>query len=440
MNIALIIPKSPVVVYPPLKEFAESGSTGFLISRRQGAALSLLVIDALTPKDNNVEFIDERYENINYDKQYDIVGITIHTANQARRAYEIGDKFIEKGVTVVMGGIHATVRPEEAKKHANTVVVGEAENTWPELLEDYKNNRLKSFYKQIKPIDLTKSPIPSYNLFEKYKEHYNVIYVQTTRGCPHDCNFCAATKIYGPKYRHKTIEQVVEEIELIKKVFDKVFINFADDNMFVNRRYAKELLKALIPLRVRFMSQTDVSIAYDDELLDLLPEAGCASVLIGFESVYKDAFKHIEGSRTWKEKYLDKYPEIISKIQKKGIGVLGAFMVGLDSDDLSIFQKLGDFIIKNHLMAVHITVLTPVPGTELRKKLEKENRILDTPWDNYTYLDVNFTPKNMTPEQLQEEVYKLWKRVYSKEVIVENNRYMKSIYKDIVSKEYEKEK
>jgi len=425
MKIAFINPKGKQVVNEKMKLFWEETSSQFLRHSLSGCSSALLVLAALTSKSHKIALIDENFEKIDFDKKYDLVAISMMT-QQACRAYEIADVFRSKGNKVVMGGIHATVLPDEAKKHADSVAIGEAEDIWNNIIEDAKNNSLKSFYVSERSVDLTKNPVPRYDLLKK--EHYNIIWIQTTRGCPRDCEFCAASKIFGLKLRHKTIKQVVREVKFIISLGKKFQISFADDNMLIDKKYAKSLLKALGPLNIRWFGQTDISIAEDDNFLKLLRDSGCAILFIGFESLTKNSLKFVDGN-SFKLKRLDKYSYYVNKIQSLGIGVLGSFVLGLDGDDLSAFNRTSDFIIKNHLYASQLTVLTPLPGTRLRERLEKENRLFaHDRWERYTFWDVNFIPKNMNPQELERGLLEVHRRIYSKKVLSGVAKYFKDVY------------
>lgn len=411
--------------YDPVKETAIDPMKFIYWS---GASLGLLIVAALTPSYFSIDFIDENYEQIKFDANYDLVGISAMT-QQAVRAYEIADEFRKRGTTVVIGGIHATVMSEEAKEHADAVIVGEAETLWPHLINDFIKGRLKPYYRSMEPIDLAQSPLPRYELLKKYD--YRMFWIQTTRGCPRDCEFCAASKVYGKNYRYKNIEQVIVEINFIKRLWKEPLINFADDNMFVNKAYSRELIKKLKEAGIRWAAQTDVSIAEDDGLLRLLRESGCTLLFIGFETL---SVKNQLDNHGFKQNRIKKYPEIIQKIQSYGIGVLGAFIIGLDEDDMSIVDDISSFIIDNRLYASHISILTPLPGTRLRERLLKENRILSNDWSRYALTNVNFIPKKMTPKELEQCLLKIYKRVYNKDVRSSVVRHFMGIYADLQNK------
>ncbi len=429
MKIALISPKGS---FMSKSNPAFYSSTNVLESFRNtwsGLGPGLLIIAALTPPSFDIEVIDENVETINFSNTYNLIAISFMT-QQATRAYQIADKFKEMNVKVVLGGIHATVLPEEAKRHADSVIIGEAEYLWPEFINDFKKNKIKPFYKSDKIVDLKDSPIPRYDLIKN--KNYKIIWIQTTRGCPHDCEFCAASKVFGFKYRKKSIEQVIEEVKLVQKIIgNNVRIVFGDDNFFVNESYSIAMLERLIPLKIRWGAQTDISIAKKDKILNLLYKSGCLQFFIGFESLSEQNLRGLD-KRGWKLKQLKNYSEYIRKIQSYGIGVMGAFILGLDHDDISVFKKLEDFIIKNYLADTQISILTPLPSTPLRNRLEKEKRILPTKWENYTGWDVNFIHKTLSKEQLENGVLNIYRNINDKKVYFEKMEYYKKIHRKLI--------
>jgi radical SAM superfamily enzyme YgiQ (UPF0313 family) len=345
---------------------------------------------------------------------------------QATRAYQISDIFRSKGVKVVMGGIHATLLPEEAKKHVDSVVIGEAEEIWTTVLEDFSKNEMRPFYRANRIFELTKMLTPRYELADTKK--YKAIWIQTSRGCPMDCEFCCASSVYGKKFRYKSIPQVLKELDgIINRWGRNVLISFADDNMFVNRKFTAELLRNIKKLNIRWFAQSDLSIGEDKKMLKLLRESGCAILFIGFESLNHKNLENINNNKR-KADYLNKYPKIIKEIQEFGIGVMGSFILGFDDDTPVVFNQLSDFIIENNIFASQISILTPLPGTKLRERLLSQGRILNTPWDNYTFANVNFIPKKMTAKELQEGYLSVYKSIYAPEIRLKKARYFKNIY------------
>jgi radical SAM superfamily enzyme YgiQ (UPF0313 family) len=378
---------------------------------RQAVNTALPIIASCAPPDAEVKIIDDRYEKINYTEDFDLIGITMMTC-QAVRGYEIADEFRKRGVKVAIGGIHATVLPEETKTHADIVFIGEAEVTFPQMIRDLEKNEPRPFYKAEKRIHLSQIPPPRYDLLSN-SGYYTMIWTQTSRGCPHDCEYCTITKVNGRKIRSKSIEQIVSEIECIKEHFGDYLIGFGDDNMLArsNRKAAKEILKALIPLKIRWYSFTDVTLAKDEELLDLAARSGCRVLIIGFESLSAESLKNIDRSN-WKYKQFKNYTDAVEKIQAKGIGVLGSFMMGLDGDDADTFKHTLDFIVNTNMYSNGMNVVTPFPGTRLRDRYIQENRVLPTGWDNYTKTGINIIPKKMSLEQFTKCMIQLLKDLY----------------------------
>lgn len=383
----------------------------------------LLTLAALTPSSYEIDFIDENIDEIDFSKHYDLVGITAMT-QQAVRAYSIGDRFREKESKVVIGGIHASILPQEAKKHADSVVIGEAEYLWSDILHDVINKTMKPFYKAERPVDLKDSPTPRFDLLKP--NTYSAISIQTSRGCPHDCEYCAASKIFGSAHRRKTLEQVVDEVTFVKNHFDNIKISFSDDNFFVKRTFSKTLLKQLIPFNIRWYTQSDISIGADPELLELMKKSGCMSVFIGLESLSPDGLKTLD-KHGWKFRQLKNYSQYIHQIQHHGIEVIGAFMVGLDGDDIRVFEKIINFVTENNIFIATITIQTPLPGTRLRKRWEAEARVLPTSWDNYTGYNVNHIPKKMTREDLEAGLVTLYKKIYREDVYLRKMKYFTEI-------------
>jgi len=391
-------------------------------------SLALLIIAAMTPDDIELEYVeitDIDKHKINPD--FDLVAISTFSA-QVFEAYELADRYRKYGVTVVIGGPHVTLLPEEAKPHVDSVVIGEAEPVWANLITDFQKGELKPYCKASKPYDISKSPTPLYKFLDKNK--HNRITVQTARGCPHDCEFCAASKILGP-YRKRSVESIVRDIVAIKEHWEHPFIEFADDNTFIDKEWSKTLLQAITPLEIRWFTETDISVAQDEELLSLLRPSGCRQLLIGFESVVKRSLKGME-SRDWKLKQYDSYLSAITKIQSHGISVDGCFILGLDYDRPDIFQKTLEFIEESQLLEVQLTILTPFPGTRLYQRMKREGRLLkEIFWDKCTLFDINFIPENMTVEQLEDGATWLGSQVYGEEAYTRRKNHYKQIIRNL---------
>ncbi|SCY70640.1 B12-binding domain-containing radical SAM protein [Alkaliphilus peptidifermentans] len=410
-KVALISPKGSLFgKNEKMKGFVENSkvmeSFRYLWS---GPNLGLITIAAYMSEEWDIEYIDENYVEIDYTKTYDLVCLSAMT-QQAPNAYRIAQKFRQKKILTVMGGIHATVLPEEAARYVDVVIAGEGEVLWPRFLEDYIKGNTKEIYQEAVSggYKLEKAPIPRYDLLLGYE--YPVITLYTTRGCPHNCSFCCASNVYGHKYRRKSNHQIIKELQQISNLFPDRLILFADDNMLVKRSECKELLKVMMDMELRWIAQTDISIAQDDDLLELMVLAGCQWVVIGFESISHRSLRDIE-KIYFKLKHQSQYPELIKKIQSYGIGIYGTFIVGLDNDSTNVFQFTTDFILENNLYGVNITVPTPLPGTQLREKLLVEGRVLNSDWEYYTLWDVVIRPGNMTVKQLQEGLLYMYNQI-----------------------------
>jgi radical SAM superfamily enzyme YgiQ (UPF0313 family) len=430
MKIGLIYPsKSKKTTYssanPKLQSFFEANP---YVPAFHLPSLSLLTIAACTPPDIEVKLIDERVAEINFDEYFDMVGISIIT-EQALRGYEIAKNFKKRGVFTVMGGIHASVLPEEAKKYCDCVIVGEGERLWPRLIDDFKKGVTKGFYCNEQQINLEESPIPRYDLVNV--NDFPLIPTQITRGCPLDCSFCTVTKVYGAKFRNKTIQQVVSEIESIQKISKNRRIVFNDDNMFINRKKSYEMLEAIIPLKIKYFTESDVSIAEDEKLLDLMKRSGCVTVFIGFESLVPENLVSIQNN-LWKFNRLRTYSEACKKIQSYGIQMLGAFIVGFDHDTQDVFKQLIDFALENSILGQY-HFLTPFPGTKVRDDLIREGRLQadDNRWDLYSCFDVVFAPKKMSKENLEDGLLEVYQSVYNKEAYLKRTRHMVDIFRKL---------
>lgn len=359
-----------------------------------GALLALPTLAALTPVNIEVLIIDENIEDIDFSQKADLVGISFLTS-LAPRAYEIADLFRSKGVKVVLGGIHASMLPEEAIQHADSVVIGEAEEVWPKLIADFETGSLAKFYRAECFPDLESSPIPRWDLLRI--DCYCYFTIQVGRGCPNNCDFCSVHVFNGRRYRHKSIKRVKEELEFLKSLHPKKTVFFADDNLLAKPGYAKELMETIVPLDLRFWAQASLNNLDDEELLTKMYEAGCRVIFIGLESVSQDSLSTVHKSEINK---VAKYEEIIDKIHSSGIGVFGSFVLGMETDDEQIFEKTADFIEAAGIPFAAINVLTPLVGTRLFDRYEKEGRILSKTWEDYTVERVCIRPNLISIDEL----------------------------------------
>lgn len=379
-------------------------------------SLGLLTLAGMTPERHALRYIEvpDLREMGELPGGFDLVGISSYSA-QIGEAYELADRFRERGVKVVLGGPHASVLPEEAAGHADAVVVGHGELWWPSLLADAEADALKPLYgSPADDFNLSDAPMPAFHLLEM--ERYNRLTVQTSRGCPHLCDFCAGSVLFSPRYRQKPVAKVLAEVDRIRELWRHPFVEFADDNSFVDRAYWRELLPELAKRGIRWFTETDISVGEDDALLNLLRQSGCAEVLVGLESPVEDGLDGVEVRGNWKLKRQPRYRELLRNIQAHGIRVNGCFVFGLDGQGPDIFDRVREFVRDADLFDVQITLLTPFPGTPLYARLEAEGRLSHPGvWERCTLFDVNFEPKGMSAAELADGFRALGVELYGAE-------------------------
>lgn len=379
-------------------------------------SLGLLTLAGMTPPEHELAYIEisDIREMKTLPTGFDLVAISSFSA-QINEAYELADRYRVAGISTVIGGLHVSMLPDEAALHCDAVVIGEGEPVWLQVLEDAANGALKRRYGSLESgFDLADAPMPAFHLLDISK--YNRLTVQTSRGCPHRCEFCASSILLTRHYKQKPMEKVLAEIDRIQSLWKRPFIEFADDNSFVHHRYWKELLPHLLGRKLRWFAETDIGVADDDELLDLMRESGCAQVLIGLESPVDEGLHGLEMKNDWKLRKLPRYRDAIRKIQSRGITVNGCFIIGLDGHTPRIFDDVFNFVRETELYEVQITILTPFPGTPLYARLESEGRLLEPGnWKKCTLFDINYRPANMTVEELHAGFLNLVKRLYSDE-------------------------
>ena len=365
--------------------------------------LNLATLAALTPPEHEVSIDDGCLGPVAATKQGDLAAITAMTA-QAPSAYALADEYRARGIPVVLGGIHPSMCPDEAGEHADAVVLGEADTLWADLVQDFAHGRMKSRYQDPAPIDLAKIALPRRDLLNP---NGYVIFnsVQTTRGCPFNCNFCSVTTMSGVRYRFRPVESVIDEL----RTLDGRFIYFVDDNIIGVPRRAKELFRAFKPLNLGWASQVTINFARDPELMRLARESGCYGVFIGFETFsnksIRDAGKGVNKP--------DEYMRDIRRIHEAGIKVWGSFIFGFDNDGLGVFRETLDFIEKSGMEFAQFSLLTPLPGTALFRQFEDEQRIVNRDWSKYDLGSIVFNHPLLTAERLHFEKNHAWRRFYS---------------------------
>lgn len=395
-------------------------------------SLGLLSIAATTPPGHELHYFEA--EGVGREPAeldgFDLVAISTFTA-QVREAYAIADRLRAAGVRVAMGGLHVSSRPEEAAVHADYVAVGEGEPVWPAIVAAAERRAPPQIFRaaDYPPVDLAQLPMPRYDLLGE--RPYNRYTVQTTRGCPWRCDFCASTVTLGSPYRKRPVANIVRDIRAIQARHPGAFIEFADDNTFVDKAWGKELCRALVPLKVKWFTESDLSVAEDQALLQLMAEAGCRQVLIGLESPTADGLTGLELRSNRKARWFQGYPEAIRAIQRHGITVNGCFILGLDAHDRSIFPLIRDYVEALGLFDVQVTLLTPFPGTPLYERLRKEGRLLQSEaWHLCTLFDVTFQPARMTPEELRAGIHWLSQEIYSAEATRRRRKAFFAQYRD----------
>jgi radical SAM superfamily enzyme YgiQ (UPF0313 family) len=381
-------------------------------------SLGLLTLAGLTDRDRHdvhyIEVADLR-DAEPLPAGFDLVAISTFSA-QALEAYELGRRFAAAGAQVVVGGLHVTSMPHEPGLHGLSSMVGEGEIAWPRIVADAERGRLEPIYDaRWHEFNLADAPMPAFDLLEL--DRYNRITVQTSRGCPWKCSFCASSILLTNRYKQKPVERVLAEIDAVAARWPRPFIEFADDNGLVNRHYWTQLLPELRSRRLRWFTETDVSIAdADDAFLAMLHDSGCRQVLIGLESPTGSGLDGVELRRNWKQHQWPRYRQAIARLQSHGILVNACFVLGLDGQTASVFDEVYDFVADAAPFDVQITYQTPFPGTPLYHRLQREGRLThDGQWNRCTLFDINYEPQPMSAGQLRDGFFRLAERLYSDE-------------------------
>lgn len=400
MKLVLISPKGPLY-----------RSRGGIFKRSlRYQPLTLTTLAALVPKSLPVEIslIDESICDIPENLEADLVGMTVITGT-APRAYELAAGFRAKGISVVLGGPHVTLLPQEAALHADCVCVGYAEQSWPRLINDFLNGEMRAEYRQEEGfhLDAAELPFPERDRFDG-KHFLTQAVFEATRACAHNCEFCVAPSAWGRKQFQHPVEWVVNDIRQFVARTGKRKIIFVDLNLVSDIGYAKALFTALIPLKIQWFGLSTVLIAHNHELMELMAKSGCKGLLLGLETVsdgsLKDAGKKFNGSVDYKA--------LIGDLHRLGISIQGCFVFGLDHDTTDVFDRTVELAIDAGIDLPRFSVLTPFPGTPLYRRLEEENRILTKDWSLYDAQHVVFQPKLMSVRELELGHERAWKKVY----------------------------
>lgn len=375
--------------------------------------LAFAVLAGLTPPDVELRFYDDRLEDVPFEEPTDLVGLSVETF-AARRAYQIADAYRARGVKVVMGGFHPTVLPEEAAGHADAVVVGEAEEIWPRVVEDARAGTLQARYKSDGRVGMDGSR-PRRDIF-RGKKYLPISLLHFSRGCVYDCDFCALSCYYKPRFNRRSAEETAAEAESLRGRM----IFFTDDNFCGDPEEAVRLLELLEPLRLRWACEISMDFVADESLVRLMARAGCRGVLIGFESLSDESLRAMKKRMNSPAAYR----RAIENLQRSGLPHWSSFLLGYDSDGPDIFQRTVDFAISIRSCTSAFNPLTPYPGTGLYGRLEAEGRLLyGGRWwlsPEYRFGDVPFVPRQMSAEELSDGCMKarlrftspasLWKR------------------------------
>lgn len=341
----------------------------------------------------------------------DLVAISSFSA-QIGEAYAIADRLRAAGVRVALGGLHVSAMPEEAIAHADDVVVGEGESVWPEVIEAARLRAPPRVHRARGEVDMSALPTPRYDLLAG--RPYNRITLQTTRGCPWRCDFCASTVMLGKRPRRRSIAKLERDLETILSLRPDAFLELADDNTFVDKAWSRDLVALLSRFGAPWFTETDLSVADDPRLLDLLAESRCRQLLIGIESPRASSLAGIELHADFKARRAKYAKAAIRAIQSRGITVNGCFVLGLDGDGPEVFDEVLDFANDVGLYEVQVTFMTAFPGTPLRARVEAEGRLIDpTRHELCTLFDVQVRPNDMSVEQLREGMYRLTEQLYS---------------------------
>lgn len=396
MHVALIAPTALDMAGRPIKQ-----------RKLHLPGLTLPMLAAVTPPDIKLRLVYETVEDIPFDERFDLVGLT-GMGSGIVRAWQIGDEYRRRGIPVVIGGIAASLaEPAWSLEHADSVVIGEAEEQWPRVLADAAAGRLQPIYRAARRPPIETLPLPRYELmdtvrFGRWRP------VQATRGCPFTCSFCSITAYFEQGYRKRPVDQVLRDVRAAKGCGTR-YIAFIDDNIGVDWDYCERLWKTLIPEKIIWMSQCSLHIADRPEMMRLARRSGCQLLSFGIESTGRESLKTID--KEWNRP--ERYREAIRALRAHGIDVSTEMMIGLDHDDESVFQRTYDFIMDNRISVPRIHILTPVPGTPLYDEMRRDGRLISSEFGRFSGGQVVFKPKHIAPERLQSGYWSLYEKLFS---------------------------
>lgn len=372
--------------------------------RLMSPSLSLVMVASLTPPEHIVKIADENLEKIDTTDSPDLVGFNVNV-DTSHRAFSLASEYRKRGIPVVFGGIHASANPMEMLEHCDAVVIGEAEELWPQLLEDHIRGKMRALYRNHGDIKLDKVPIPQWNLIDKEKYLYHNVVV-TSRGCPFTCDFCYNSSEYvSSTFRNRPIDQVIEEI----KVLPTKQIMFIDDNFIGNPKWTMEFVKKIRPMKLTWHAAVSTNILKYKELIDAFVSSGCKSLFIGFESINDASISSVQKGQN----KVGEYEELIELLHHKGIMVNASLVFGFDHDTKEVFKHTLDWLVRNRVETMTAHILTPYPGTRFYKQLQRENRIIEREPTKYNTAHVTFQPKSMTAKELRDGYLWIYKKFYS---------------------------
>jgi len=406
MKILLISPNNPYNIFRVPQMFKVAGRLWPQMQVNARAAfpgLNLAILAGITPRDIEVEIVDESVEPVNFETDADLVGITAMT-NMAPVAYRIADEFRRRGRKVVIGGVHVTVCPDEAQAHADSVVVGEAEPVWSDILADFRRANLKPRYQSRSLFDMKGYGVPRRDLL-KSKSYLFPSTLETGRGCPFDCEFCSVSRTAGRGYRFRPIEEVLQDVDSLKNRW----VFFVDDIINGHRQHALELFRALRGKGLKWAGQATVMIARDEELLEAAVEAGCRGLFIGFETFSSPHLKKLGKPDNWRERFF----QACDALHKRNVVIWGGFVFGLDTDTTEALAETVRLAEQAGLEFAQFSRLTPLPGTAQWKQFQQENRITATDWSQFNFQHVVYQPKQISADQLNHSVRSAWHEFYS---------------------------
>lgn len=367
--------------------------------------LSLATLAGYIPEKYEIKITDETVEKINFNSPAEIIAITVNTFN-AVRAYQLADIFRKQGRIVILGGVHVTACPHEAKSHADAIVCGEGDYLFPVLFKDLASGTLKPVYKSKEEVDLQSLPEPRYDLLRK--SYWPLRIIQTSRGCPFQCDFCSLKFMYGNKIRYYPVKRIVKLCET--SPYSSIL--FADDNLYLNNKHTRRILQELQGMKKYWGANVSINAGDDEEWLKLAKKSGCTMLLVGLETLFQQGLQNLHKIQNVSSRFHDQ----ISRIRDNGISIIGCFIFGFDHEPRDIFKRTLDFVLENKIDFICCSALTPFPGTVLYKRLKEQKRLFHTSWWNepFSWYDLLFAPRGeLSGTEIEDGIFWLLDHFYS---------------------------